>query len=383
MSTSPLLLKVLSASFGEEAVRLPLAGTDTRCTLRLRCLAGAKGIHLLFTGEDEVLLRCEVPADGGEAVAIEVERGANGELYVASRGRELLFLPPQERYDPARPVLPARRDAPLDLALVIDGTARPAAAEAWDAHCARLLAFAGRVVEERPDCRAAVIAFGDQPPPGVLAADLVPQYHLFPGEEGRGLQPFDLVRLRRDLLAVPPTSGGDFVDAVADGLVAAAGLRWRDQARKLVLLSGDSPGHSILHPLRRGADLGVRERDVDVEAMRLHQRGVETVTLYHDPPVDSGLYDLAFKRDLLLGARAQYARLASVGEYAFELSVFDPLAAADLVRDYGRAIGRGTSWGELIELSAGPATSASAAPIAHQAGTDADDDEVDELLPLP
>jgi len=351
----PIRIRVLSAEASEpDEVLLPLHGPGSGCTVRLRCLPGATGLQVVLTAEGGAKLRAELPADGGEVVAVQVELDEHGELQVWNSGRDVLFLPAEDRYDPLPPILPAPQDKSLDLVFVIDGTVRHASREEREGHYEKLLAFAERIAEGPRDCRAAVIAFGDQPPPTVTAADLLPQYLLFPGEEERRLQPFDSERLRRDLFSIPSTSGGDFVDALADALDACARLRWRDEARKLLVLSGDSPGHSVLQPLRRGADVCVRERDVDTGGLRLHRLGVEMVTIHHDPPARSGLYDLEFQRDLLLGARSQYTRLASLLEYAFLTSTFDPAAAAAAVRARSGAIGRGASLGGLVEVLAGP-----------------------------
>lgn|GEM_PF-1403810 len=328
------------------------------CTVRLRCLAGASGLHLVLSAGGNVRLRVEVPADGGETVAVQVELDEGEGLQVWSPGRDVLFLPVEDRYDPPAPIRPAAPDASLDLVLVVDGTARWASQEEREDHFEKLLGFVGQISDGHLGCRAVVVAFGDQPPPNTTAMDLIPFYHFFPREEeARSLQPLDIERLRRELFAIPATTGGDFVDALADALDACARLRWREGTRKLLVLSGDSPGHSVLYPLRKGADACVRKLEVDTQALRLHRLGVEMVTIYRDPPApsESGLYDLAFKRDLLLGARLQYARLASLPELAFQVSTFNPELAAAAVRGRKEAIGRGTSLGELVEeVPSGP-----------------------------
>ncbi|HET9768298.1 MAG TPA: hypothetical protein VFS60_15700, partial [Thermoanaerobaculia bacterium] len=310
---------------------------------------GATGVHLAFLAGSGVVLRAEVPAVAGETIAVQVALDAAGALQVWTASQNALYLPVDERYQPALPILPAANAAGLDLALVVDGTARHGSAEERTAHAAKLVALARELATRWPECRAALIAFADQPAPHLAAKDLIPLYHLFPADGEMALQAFDAAQLEADLRAVPATFGGDFVDALADALAAAARLRWRPDARKVLVVSGDSPGHSVLHPLRRGADIGVRARDIDTEASRLHRSGVETVTIYLQPPAEKGLYDVEFKRHLLLAAQAQYARLASLPEYAFRAPAFDPAAAAGVVAGNRLPIGRGASLAELVD----------------------------------
>src|SRR5207253_233734 len=134
----------------------------------------------------------------------------------------------------------AAADAPLDVAVIVDGTllswqedaAQPAASldketirplftarlldakDLWVAHVDQLLDFVARLVQGR-DWRGAVLAFGDQDPPAVTAADLHPRYRLHPSEDERTLQRLELGTLRETLLALPGTPGADVIDALA------------------------------------------------------------------------------------------------------------------------------------------------------------------------
>lgn len=327
--------------------------------LDLRCMRGASGIHLVLTRDDAVCLRAEIGAEPGEVVRVEVAVDEDGP-HVSSRGRSVLLLPREARYDPAPPIRPAAADAPLDLAIVIDGTLRKWQEKGrllddrtlWGAHVEAMIDFAaGAAAEEatkRLDARVAVIAFGDQELPAVTAHDLRPAYRLYPAEDDRVLQGLDRDRLREALLAVPSTPGGDYVDALADALAAALRLRWREHARKLVLVSGDSPGASLLHPLPKGTDVCVRERDVDTQALALHRNGVEIATIHHAPPADSAHYALPTHRQLLQATRAQYERLASTRELAFDAAGFDATRAAAVLRHIAEPLGRRAALPELV-----------------------------------
>ncbi len=114
---------------------------------------------------------------------------------------------------------------------------------------------------------------------------------------------------------LPPSPGGDFLDALADGLHAARQARWRQSSRKLLIVFGNSPGYSLIDPPDPMTNLAVREASIEEEIDALHQSGVEIMTIFHDPPGAEDLYS-ADMPDLLARARDQYARLATLPEWA-------------------------------------------------------------------
>jgi len=370
-----IFVSTLDKNHEPEKHPLPLEAPGTQCSIRLRCLPGASALHVVLSDDDGVRVRAEIQADGNEPVPVDVERDQEDRLHVTSPNRRVMILPVDARYEPARPILPAIAQGALDLALVIDGTtrffflketaeardatSRPLVqdAEQWPPVVEKLERFLTAMSEHQADYRLAVLAFGDQKMPHATAEDLHPRYRLYPQQEARRvLRPRALEDSISALRTLPATPGGDFVDAVADALDACAGLRWRPEARKLVVLFGDSPGHSVLHPVPQGGDAGVRDRDVDQEAMRLHELGVELVTLYYDPPADIGLREVDVRGRLLEHAHEQYRRLASLPSMAFDYSTFDPPEAAQMLRDQSEWIGRGAALGELLEVLPTPET---------------------------
>ena len=335
----------------------------TSGTVELRCLPGGSGIHVVLSDAEQVRLRADVRADAGEIVPLQIDLDEQGLPRLRSRGREILLLPAGPQFEPVLPISRAAAGTSLDLIIIVDGTLRmwsagapPASApllarkDVWATHVESLIDFAGRLAESR-QTRFSVLAFGDHPPPAELAADLRPEYDVHPLENERAFQSFDADRLRGKLLAIPPTSGADYVDALADALAAAADAYWHHDARKIAIVTGDSPGFSITHPLPRSADLCVRRRDVDTQAERLHKRGVEVITIYHAPPADLGLHRIAYQRELLGATEAQYRRLASLPETAFEAATFDPERAAESIGRIGDSIARGATFGELVRVS--------------------------------
>lgn len=332
---------------------LSLTGPGSSCSLRLRSLPGASGVHLALTDGKDVLLRAEVASESEEWVEVSLEWDAGGRWSVASAGRRVLQLPVEDANAPLPPLRPAYHARQLDVTLLVDGTAQAAGKallaerERWHAHAELLVALAAGLAEAmKADLHAAVIAFGDRQVPAVSAQDLKPVYHLDPAEpEERILRAMDAGQLRSRLLSLRPTSGGDFVDALADALAACQGLRWRKGARKLLVVTGDSPGYSILRPAPWGGDAQVRENDVDVEAAVLHHQGIEIVTLYHAPEVDTATFE--FVRPFVEHARAQYLRLASRPGLSFEAGSFDPAAAVRALTSRVPVLGRGASPGIL------------------------------------
>jgi hypothetical protein len=361
-----LSLRVV-APLGTEicTVPLPLEESGSSCSVYLRCLPGAAAIHLAFLdGEGEVVLRTEIDAAGGDTVPVQVALGEERDVRVWSRGRRVLTLPPTALYDPPLPI-PAVPGASLDLAFVIDGTARRFAledgrivsepllgrTEVWQEQVERLSRFAELLIKGLKGSRFTVLAFGDEELRGVDAPDLRCKYLVRPPEGSRRFSPWSPARCRETLSAIEPTPGGDFVDALADALQACRHLPWRERVRRLVMVCGDSPGHSVEYPLPWGADAQVRRRDVDVEAEHLHGAGVEIATLYLDPPEGFGLLEVAFQKELFDSAREQYGRLASLPEMAFELSRFDPARAAQQIRARKGLLARRAAPGELVGIA--------------------------------
>ncbi len=332
---------------------LPLTGPGSSCALRLRSLPGASGIHLALTNGAGVLLRAEVAAESDEWVEVAVEWDADSRWSVASAGRRVLHLPIEDANSPLPPLRPAYRARQLDVALLVDGTMRTGTTALladrgrWGEHADQLVAFTAGLAEAmKADLRLAVIAFGDRPVPAASAPDLRPAYHLDPSEpEERTLRSMDAGQLHSHLLSLRPTSGGDFVDALADAMAACRGLRWRNGARKLLVVTGDSPGYSILQPAPWGGDAQVRENDVDVEAGALHRQGVEIVTLYHSPAVEAATFE--FVRPFVEHARAQYLRLAARPGRCFAAGDFDPPTAIRALTSRVPALGCGASPGIL------------------------------------
>jgi hypothetical protein len=353
-------LRLQTWDAGEHApVSTPLRFSGAVATAEVRCLPGASALHVAVANGEGVRLRAEVSAEPDEIVPLRFEL-EDGVLHLSSHRRSIMHLPVEVRYAPLAPIGPAPAPASLDVAIVVDGTTRfwpeaeqPGATrlldqkDRWSEHVEKLVRFVERVAEGG-NCRVTAIAFGDQEPPAVTARDLQPHYLLYPDADDRVFQRFDAQRLRDLLLNLPSSPGADFIDAAADALDACARLSWRTEARRLAIVTGDSPGASLLYPLPKGADLCVRRFDVDTRVRELHRNGVEVLTIYHPPPAAL----LMLRRELLTGTREQYERLASLRELAFTSTSFDPESAAAQFRGHSSAIARGAALGELVRTAA-------------------------------
>jgi hypothetical protein len=350
-----------------------LNGPGSQCVARLRKLPGSNWMRVLLQAGEAVCLRAELEMDEGmPEVTLKLQHRQQGfdlECVEGTRARRLQEQPIGPTHEtPINWLAPPQS---LDLVLVIDATARvflpddmarllvpslllakPNRETHWAPLVDRLCEFVETLRRACADCRISVLAFGDQKMPDTLSAhDLRPAYKLHPArKELRALRAVDADTLKSRLLELPPSPGGDFVDALADALAAGNELLWRQDpgTRKLLLLSGESPGYSILHPLQKG-DACIRAQDVDTQALRLHRKGVAILSLYHAQPDD---YLGSLKKEqkpFLEAARMQYERLATLPQFAFETSSFEGGAAAESVLGLSGLLGYDGCCGEWVE----------------------------------
>lgn len=333
--------EILALDAQSEAPRrfpLPL---DGECVVTLTSVSGSSAVAVPLVRDGDVTATLEVESEGGDTVALRLVPNGDGLPYVDARHRRVLVLAGD--HTPVRPFRPRADVAELDVCLLVDGTTLVAGGELlldspeWPEHAARLVAFIDALRARYHSIRASVIAFGDVAADTFRARDLMPAYALFPKDrDQRRLAALSGARLAAALEEVPATSGGDYVDALAGALRACRDVGWRPDARHIVVLTGDSPGFSLLRPAPRDADAHVRRFDVDDEALALHALEVEVVTIFHRSTTSDVYLD---------HAREQYARLATRPELAFRALEFDPAAAAGSVLADAPLIARGPSLG--------------------------------------
>lgn len=353
---APLRLRAVHPTSGEPSfIDVPQSGT-----VHVRAIPGATGVHVALERDGRVALRAEVECSPEDTIRLEIEADPDGSLAVSSLGRDVFTLPPTAP-EPriARTFLESKA---LDIVFVVDATARLcqldkstnqsklatpllATPEEWKRHVSELVELQKALAARHGDVRYAVIAFGDTPLPHVSARDLTAnRYKLWPEE--RVFRPCTASDLTQALAAVPPSPGGDYVDALADALEACVSLHFRDQARKLVILTGESPGYSLVRPPppTLQLDAHVRDLDVDSAAQRLFNKwGAEVATIFHGIPGETGFLDLADRRDAVAFARAQYARLATRPSLGVRRSGFAPAGMAESLLTTKAFFGMGAS----------------------------------------
>lgn len=323
--------------------------------VRLWRVPGADAIQVPIVADGTVVCRAEIPAESSDYVDVEIEWSSPPR--VTSAHHSVLLLPLDERYAAPAARRPANTSGELDVAILIDGTtrlfsitedtSRPLLAHpaAWGEHVEQLRTLVG-LLAAGVALKASVMAFGDGEPPDVAADDLLNALPLFPAApEERALMTCSPEDARDRMMGLRASSGGDFVDALAEGLATVAGLRWRASARKILILFGDSPGHSIYEPLPRGADLGARRADVDSEAARLDAFGIDLVTIYCAPAAASGKGEDIAGASLIKAARRQYRRLASWPALAWEADSLDPAVLAEFLLNPPDVVTRGAGLG--------------------------------------
>jgi len=344
---------------------LPLDGDGSRCRLRMRTVPGSQGLQLICAQDGQSRWRFEVAADGDERIAVDLELGEDGELHATSENRSVYTLPADHRFAPLPLVRHELGRRQLELVFVVDGTARRLEDSAsslllgtpqWTTVVEQLVAIVDAVGAGRI-ARLGVLAFGDQAFPMLDAPDLLPSYRLWPPEAERGeLAWLRAGDLQARLLALPSSSGGDFVDALADALALCAQLPPHATARRVVVVFGDSPGCSLLDPAPDGADLLPRGQEIEGPLLRLHATGALMVTIFNDGELHSAAA-WALRRDLPEHARRQYAQLASTPGHAFLLSSLDPRRVAKAILRPPQLRGRGPSFGILEGVEQLDATS--------------------------
>ncbi|MCB2261511.1 MAG: hypothetical protein LGR52_00980 [Candidatus Thiosymbion ectosymbiont of Robbea hypermnestra] len=354
--------------------RLPM-GPDGTYAFELVCQRGADAVHFAVTDERDRIFRCEIPAEPEWPVHVELSRNDNDNWSVESTNNQVLVLKEEAKPLPIipLPLTASKAQTPVEderweVALVIDGTMVSGSDsaflstddEAWPKLRSELTALLAALDRDANSLSFTVIAFGDHGVEGVTAKELKPEYLLrvpAPGNERRMVElragdslvfrPFRKDAVESLLAAIEPSPGGDFVDGLSDALAACNGLRWSRNARKLVVICGDSPGHSIEYPIGDRGDATVRVRDVDLEAAELHRTQVEILTIYHRPPPDLEP-KTGHGHELLQGAAQQYRRLASIPDYALETGFFKPAEVAERLTRRDFPIGRNASYAHLL-----------------------------------
>ena len=332
-------------------MEVPLAAGSPEQRVRLRAVPGSSGLQLRLREGEALVFVGETTLSPGEIVEVSLK----ADPPRADCGSRPVF-----RLNPAQadePVLLSPDGATAaDIVFLVDGTSlqtqaavEPGAANRllgspeWEQLTAGWKSALAELGRRFPDgVRCVPLAFGDYPLPPVSAGG----YLLYPSEPERKLRRLDPDAALDALRRLPACSGADFVDAVAEGLEACLRVGWREDARKLVILIGDSPGYSLSdgeQEVIQLADGRCRIRDVFDQAANLHARGVELATVL----LLGGLQQLEEASEaaarLVAHTRRQYLELASLPAWAL----------SSLNLDLGSFLAAWAEWKE--PLARGPA----------------------------
>jgi hypothetical protein len=339
---------------------------ETGCAeIRLELTPGASAVQVTVRDNNAIAESIEVPAQPGEQVCVEFRRDSRGKVRASAPNRDFLVLPDEEPPDPLLLRPPDTKE--LDLVVLVDGTCThplkdstgnkgvleyllaPALAQTWQEIANLMMEFVSRIEERYPKLWMMTVAFGDEPMPMLSNTLLLPSYLVYPVDPDRRiLGPAMAGQLATQLRRLPYTPGGDYVDALADGLRACEKASWRQNSRKLLLLFGQSPGYSMLEESDGITNLLPRKACIEEEIAALHHKGVEVITIFHHPPEADDLYGVN-RPDVINRSRQQYEWLASLPGWSNSTSDFnvEKLAAAWL-DPLVTVIARGPSPGILV-----------------------------------
>jgi hypothetical protein len=349
----PFLLTHFDPACGKPVTcPLPLDKAGSVCRVSLQPVQGASAMQIRVTGNG-VSVRAET-ALASEENRVEwiIEWLQSGKLRIDS-AQPMLFLPGRTEYEPENP-LPGRCNGTLDLLFLLDATCRTAASGQASYRLSQpdaaglyslLIEFARQLAAAHSpsSTRFGFLAFADAPlPEHASALDLRPGPLLQPASFEGHLPYTTTEDLMKGFQGLQASSGVDWVDALAEALARCrqwAG--WRSDARKLLVVCGDSPGHSVLHPAEQGCDAHSRTATVEEESRCLHQQGVEIATLFTAHLRDAIPPAL---RNIVEHARMQYRRLASLSAWAWDEQTFAQRAVTSL-RSPPRWLARGPAYG--------------------------------------
>ncbi len=367
---TPLTIDITNINNGSPG----LLHLELPTAMNIQSLPGAGGLQLVFRSEGEIRLVAEIVTADQEILRVAVSETQGGQLRVESTGRSAQYSGVQVR--PAPSILASGANM-LDVYFLIDATTRQTAPErvgltslvgdpAWPALAEKLAAIPGAMASAPVDPASGTPTSGTPPSStdircGIAAFADFDSWTLHPAApDARMLRPFRAADITTTLSSIPVPNVGDYVDALAEGLDAALHVGWREDARKLLVVLGDSPGHSVLaavprHASRnahlrqavaggslRLADSRIRRRDVHECAEQLHAHGIEIATLFFEDGARSIEMSSAAGQQLVDHTRRQYRELASLPQWAFRIDGSSDLAELGAVlKARPSVIGRG------------------------------------------
>lgn len=331
--------------------------------LKLKSLAGAKGIHLSVhkdSDPSQSIFRINIPTTHQEILNLQLHfNNEQQQVQLDLPGRDYQILPLDSQYEAPSPKRLPLLNQLMDIVILIDGTCQTFSEQGtrpllkdydtWETTAKPLVSLIEWFEKNTESLHSSILAFGDYPLDIIKSNQLQPQYSLYPSDtSSRALQMMTTLQAKERLQNLPDTPGGDFVDALADALLTIGQLHWREDARKLVIILGDSPGFSLLKPIPEGGNAAIREWDIETAQHKLVNKGIELATIY----VEQGNYnEQSLQGQLQQAARQQYQSIATYPSIGFTQNTFNPKFLLEQLNQLsGSYLGIDMSWPEVISI---------------------------------
>jgi hypothetical protein len=329
---------------------------EAQDAVRLQAMEGASALQIRLREAGSLVFVGELALSAGERVTVSLKRDP---LRVDCGDRPVFHLSPAQLED--FPILLPLETRAAEIVFLIDGTSlHPTSAEAlgqparllgtpeWEQLSGSWMPALSELGRRFPDgIRTAVFAFGDFPMPAVSPGS----YLLHPAESERKLRRLGPEGALKELRRLPSCSGGDFVDALAEGLEACQHVGWWQNARKLVIVVGDSPGYSLMDAGKGVLDLAdarSRTRDVMDEGFRLHTAGIEIATVLLAEGLERLEQISENAEKLVAHTHRQYQELASIPAWALSSRHLELGSFLAAWADWKEPLARGAAPGVLV-----------------------------------
>lgn len=341
--------------------------------ISLHSVNGSKGIQFVLTAEKDnsPLRQTQFTTYRNEKVNITINEGA--ELLFKSSNINRIELPNDSLYYPENQAFYPIDTKQLDILFIVDATMNNSALInlETDSNSTFLLeneVFVKELTKKINDFITAlsdtydniaysILSYGDVSTTGVKAYDLRPSFILSPKtKSSRYFLAWEKHNLEKDISHLKPSSGCDYVDALAEALHETLDYNWRNTARKLIFVIGDSPGFSIEKPAPViggvQANTAIRHYNLESESMRLHKNKIEIMSLYIND--DTELERSSNPIDKLRHyTKTQYIELATLDSYSQTWEEWQTNELATIFKESAnKLLGRGFCYPILLESGA-------------------------------
>lgn len=302
--------------------------------LTLSSLRGSQGLHLVLANDNgETIRRAEIETSANETIDVQVTHCNHVLTLATSKQHTIRYLPNDQKYNSVNAFKPKLDTQKLDILILIDATMRQDNQFSIESEPfihslnEKLQNFIESLHEKHSEINLSLMLFGDKK---ILhidkdTLDLSPKniYDYPLGTEE--FIPWNKDELEESLKNLKGIHGADYIDALAESLekINTSERYWRNDARRLLLVIGNSPGFSLLNPAPLvngiGFNAAIRHCDVESQTKALHKQEVEIITLYVK---ESSEIRGDFK-SIVDYTQKQYKNLASTDEHSHLLNTWN------------------------------------------------------------